>query len=131
MRIETNNAAALNVIVISYFDVAKEDMKPKTFTDPNTKVTETKMSQDGRPVHKTDLQLLYTDSNGKPNGVVKNVTLALVEPLDIKAGVPYSLDGFALVSHYVPEGAKQVHASITCDRLVPRGQGKPASAQQG
>lgn len=131
MRIETSNAKALNLTVVSYFDVPAEDMKVKSFTDPNTKVTETKTSQDGRPVHRTDLQLLYTDSNGKPMGVVKNAQLALVETLDVKAGVMYDLDGFALVSHYQPEGSRQVHASITCDRLVPRGQGKPAPAQQG
>lgn len=116
MRIETNGL--LGVAFVSLLEVAAGDFETKTFTDRATEKTEVKTAPDGRPVFRTSLKGLTLDDAGKPSKEEQNLTLAVIEPCDVSAGVPMVAAGRVWVTHYVTNN-NRLGVSIIAERLEP------------
>lgn len=78
MRITTNK---LPVVFASLMSVEKEEFEIKSFTDKETGATTITEAPNGKPVYRTELQvLLLDDKTGKPTRVDKSATVSLIEP---------------------------------------------------
>lgn len=92
MRIPTLGQLTIDAIqFVGLFAEKAEDMQPNAFTDKTTGVTTTKQAPNGRVLHRTSVKALRIGEDGTPSGEEQNVSLNLIEPIDVVAGVPYGL----------------------------------------
>lgn len=87
MALELKN---LEAEFVSIFDVEIADFEQKTFKDENDKIL-TKTAPNGKALYRTTLQAIVETKDGKQRAD-KNMTLSLIEPMEIKAGVRYVVD---------------------------------------
>lgn len=118
MRIETNN---LDTIFVSLMPLAKAEFEVSSFTDKETGKSTIKESPDGRACYRAPgLKALALDENGTPVREERDVTLTLIEPMDIEMGVQYKAAGRVWVTHWVKTSGNysNLAVSITAERLV-------------
>lgn len=127
MRIQTNGEMTADTFVFaSFVPVKAEDMKIKSFKNKDTGVVDTKFAPDGRPLYTCPLQLLTLDDEGNVLRAERNVTIAMVTPVDIEPFVHYSLDGLGWFTPYSkPDGSSAT--TIAIETVKVRGS-KPAVA---
>lgn len=99
----------------SLFMVKASDLQIKT-TRNDAGVDIPKIFNDGRSIYKTQLKALKLE-DGVPVREEKNVSLAVLNPVDIAPGVLYGLAGGVQVVHYQND-AGRLGVSITAERLV-------------
>lgn len=115
MRIETTK---LDLVFISLLTTTAADFQIKTFTDKETGKTTTKTAPDGRPVYRTDLKALAVDESGKPTREEHNISITVLEPSEIIAGIPMKATGTIWVTPYVTN-TNRIGISIIAERLEP------------
>lgn len=107
MRIPTLGQLTIETIrFTALFDEKAEDMVVNEFTDKATGVTSTKKAPNGKNLHRTALKALRVDEHGKVTGEEKNVTVNLIEPVDVVGGVHYGLWDAAWFTPWTPDGGR-------------------------
>jgi hypothetical protein len=79
----------------------------------------------GRPIYRTKLYAVGLDKEGDQREE-QNVTVGIVNPVDLRMGVTYRLKGEVAVVHYVTQD-NRMGVSITAESVVPQ---TAASASQ-
>lgn len=125
----TTTASALSgsIKLMATLPQKASDAQAKTFANKDTGVVETKTDASGRPLYRVDFNVLSLDENGVPVRQERDVTIAVVKPADVAAGVYYVLAGEVTVIHYVTNNGR-LGVSIVADTIAP--ESKPAQSNQ-
>lgn len=122
MKITTNAASlAGSIKLMATLPQKAADAQAKSFTNRETGVIETKTTADGRPLYRADFNVLALDENGVPARQERDVSLSLVKPVDVMAGVYYVLAGEVTVTHYVTANGR-LGVSLIAETVVPEKQ---------
>lgn len=129
MRITTDAKNLVqSIALMSMVPQQAADAQVKTFTHKDTGVMETKTDTNGRPLYRADFNVV-TLQDGVPVRQEKDVTVALVKPVDVQAGLFYSLAGEVTVTHYVTN-AGRLGVSIVAESVQPQQQAQKQQPQQ-
>lgn len=77
-----------------------------------------KKAPNGKPVHRSNLAAILLDESGTPARQDKNVTLALITPVEVQPGTYYALSGNVFVTPY-NNAQNRVALSIIADSVTP------------
>jgi hypothetical protein len=107
MRIPTLGQLTVDSIQFTaLFNQKAEDMVINEFKDKATSKVSIKKAPNGKPLHRTTLKALKVDEDGNPVGEEQNVTVNLIEPADVVAGVIYGLWDEAWFTPWTPDGGR-------------------------
>lgn len=129
MRITTDaKNLAQSIALMSMVPQQAADAQVKSFTHKDTGVMETKTDAHGRPLYRADFNVVSMQ-DGVPVRQEKDVTVALVKPVDVMPGVFYSLAGEVTVTHYVTN-SNRLGVSIVAESVQPQQQAQKQQPQQ-
>ena len=79
----------------------------------------TKISPDGRPVHRTALMALRVKDGAVSFEQDRNISLNVIEPTDLESGKVYTVSGLVWITPYVNNNGRQA-LSVIAERVEPR-----------
>ena len=124
MRIKTS-AEYVNeeIQLISLMPVSGAELKEKRGRAEDGSEGDLKLAPNGKVQYKTPFKVMALDENGNPKYEERNVSVTILDRVDIRPAEYYEIEGDVWITPY--SAGNQVGLSIIAESVEPAGSGLP------